>query len=317
MRAGGFALSLLSVPLNVQVLRALEEEPRSLIDLRRAIGSPPPTTMRGHLRTLTELGVLERRRENDFPGAIAFELGRCGKDLLALADILDAWLAASPEGPIELGSNASKNAIKALIEGWSSAIVRALAAKPLSLTELSRLIHGLSYPSLERRLGTMRLAGQIERCAGVGRGTPYAVTDWLRQAVAPLAGAQRWERANPAVEAAPLSRIDIESLFLLAVPLISLPPEHSGFCRLAIELPSGDGHRLAGAMVEIQDGRAVGCVSNLEGTANAWALGSATGWLSALIDADLDQLELGGDCQLATAALDQLHGALFRSHICT
>jgi len=301
----------------VHVLKALEEEPRSLIDLRRAIGSPPPTTMRGHLRTLTELGVLERHRENEFPGSIAFDLGKRGKDLLALADTLDAWLAGSPEGPIELGSNAAKNAIKALIEGWSSAIVRALAAKPLSLTELSRLIHGLSYPSLERRLGTMRLAGQIERCTGVGRGTPYAVTDWLRQAVGPLAGAQCWERANPAVDAAPLTRIDVEALFLLAVPLISLPSEHSGLCRLAVDLPGGDGHRLAGAMVEVQGGRIVGCVSNLEGEASAWALGSATGWLSALIEADLDQLELGGDCQLATAMLDHLHGALFRSRVYT
>jgi DNA-binding HxlR family transcriptional regulator len=308
---------LLSVPLNVHVLKALEEEPMSLIDLRRSIGSPPPTTMRGHLRTLTELGILERRLENDFPGSVALELGKCGRDLLAVVDILEAWLAESPEGPIELGSVAAKNSIKALVEGWTSAIVRALAAKPLSLTELSRLINGISYPSLERRLGTMRLAGQIERCTGAGRGTPYAVTDWLRHAVGPLAAAQRWERANPAVEASPLARIDIEALFLLAVPLVNLPAEHSGLCRLAIDLPTGEGHRLAGAMAEVQEGRMVGCVSNLQGNASAWALGSASAWLGALIEEDLDQLELGGDCQLAGAILEQLHSALFRSRVCT
>jgi DNA-binding HxlR family transcriptional regulator len=313
VRAGGFALSLLSVPLNVQVLQALEEEPRSLIDLRRAIGSPPPTTMRGHLRTLTELGVLDRRLENEIPGSIAFELGGHGRDLLAVADILAAWLRESPEGPIELGSSAAKNAIKALVEGWSSAIIRALAAKPLSLTELSRLISGLSYPSLERRLGTMRLAGQIERRAGAGRGTPYAVTSWLQRAVGPLAAAQRWERATASVEAPPLTRIDIEALFLLAVPLVVLPAENSGVCRLAIDLPGEQDHRLAGAMVEVREGKVVACVSNLKGSAGAWALGSTAAWLAALIEDDLDQLELGGDCQLATAMVDRLHSALFRA----
>ena len=67
-------MSLLSLPLHVHVLRALEEEPLALIDLRRAVGSPPQTTMRGHLRSLTEAGILERRRESDFPGSVDYEL---------------------------------------------------------------------------------------------------------------------------------------------------------------------------------------------------------------------------------------------------
>ncbi len=46
------------------------------------------------------------------------------------------------------------------------------------------VISSLSYPSLERRLAAMRLAGLIEARPGNGRGTPYAVTDWLRRGIA-------------------------------------------------------------------------------------------------------------------------------------
>ena len=55
-RAGTQALRLLSTPINVFVLQALAEGPHSLVDLRREAGSPPQTTMRGHLRTLAEQG---------------------------------------------------------------------------------------------------------------------------------------------------------------------------------------------------------------------------------------------------------------------
>lgn len=312
MRAGAHALSLLSVPLNVHVLQALAEEPRSLMDLRRAAGSPPQTTMRGHLRALTEAGILERRRRDVFPGSVDLELGRPGRDLLVVASILQSWLEMSPEGSLQLGTPASKSAIKAVVEGWSTGVVRVLAARPLSLTELNSVITLLSYPSLERRLGAMRLAGQIERCSGDGRGTPYTVTDWLRRAIAPFAAAARWERQYLPKQTAPIAKIDIESAFLLTVPLLSVASRHSGACRLAVESPNGTGeNRLAGVMVGVEDGRIASCVSRLEGDADAWASGSVAAWLRAVTEGNPEQLELGGDSSLATSLLDGLHGVLF------
>jgi DNA-binding HxlR family transcriptional regulator len=312
VRAGAHALSLLSVPLNAHVLLALADEPKSLIDLRRAAGSPPQTTMRGHLRVLTEAGILKRQRQTDFPGSVDYELGRPGRDLLVVSGVLQGWLALCPEGPLKLGTSAAKSSIKALVEGWSSGVVRALAARPFSLTELSSIITGLSYPSLERRLGAMRLAGQIERCPGDGRGTPYSLTEWIRFAIAPLAAAARWERRYLADGTAPIGKIDVESAFLLAVPLLSLDPEHSGICRLTVESQNGDGeHQLAGVMVGLDGGRVDSCVSRLQGNAAAWASGSVAAWLRAVIDQDTDNLELGGDCALAIAVLDGLHGLLY------
>lgn len=313
MRAGGCALSLLSVPLNVEILHALEAGPTPLVELRRIVGSPPQTTMRGQLRALNEAGVVERQQQNAFPGSAEFELTAAGEDLLSLGTVLQGWLAASPEGPLELGSAASKNSIKALVQGWSSAIVRALAARPLSLTELNRLISGLNYPSLERRLGAMRLTGMIEACPGKGRSTPYSAGTWLRLAVAPMAAAVAWERRHLSSETPPLGRIDIESMFLLAIPALSLPADLSGRCRLAAELrssSSGD-PLLAGAVVAVAGGSVLSCNAKLEGAADAWATGSSRAWLDVITTSDLDGLEIGGDSQLASGLLGGLHGTLF------
>lgn len=310
-RAGTQTLALLSAPINVQVLQALAEEPRSLTDLRRHAGSPPATTMRGRLRTLVETGVLVRRRQSDFPGALDYELTSIGRELLAVVDALRSWLADSPHGPVELGSAAAKGAIKAFVEGWGTSMLRGLAARPLTLTELDRLIAGVSYPSLERRLAAMRLAGQIEPCPSRERGTPYAVTPWLRRAMAPLATAFRWERANVAGHTRPIGQIDAEAAFLLAFPLVRLEPEISGRCRLAIELRAGGEDRVGGVLVEVEEGRVVSCSTRNREAADAWASGSAASWLSAVIEHDPGKLEMGGDCGLAGALVDGLHGTLF------
>ncbi len=311
MRAGAQALSLLAVPLNVHVLQALEQGPKPLVELRRVVGSPPQTTMRGHLRALTEAGVLVRQRQRGFPGSINLELGEPGRQLLAVSAVLQAWLDQSPNGPQQLGSVAAKASVKALVEGWSSGIVRALAAKPLALTELSRLITDLSYPSLERRLGAMRLAGQIEPCPSAGRGTPYRVTEWLRRGIAPLVAAARWERTHVPDETSPIRRFDIEAAFLLVLPLVSTPAEQSGECRLAVEMRNGIGEtRLAGVMAMVAAGE-VSCVARLDGDPLAWISGPATDWLRAVIDDDGRGLETGGDCALATSLLNGIHGELF------
>lgn len=311
MRAGTHALTLLSVPLNVHVLTALDDGPKSLIDLRRSVGSPPQTTMRGHLRTLTELKVVERRRHPDFPGSVDYELGPAGRDLIGVVRVLQAWLAESPEGPLQPGSPAAKSAIKALIEGWSSTIVRAIAARPFSLTELNQLISSLNYPSLERRLCAMRLAGQIEPSPSGGRSRPYVATNWLRRAIAPLATAANWERRHAPAEGAPVSRLDIESALLLTVPMLCLPPDLSGVCRIAVEARGADGETLFGVMARIDGGRVASCVARLCGDAEAWVAGSTHDWTEALRARDAGLLELGGDRELARAVVESLPHALF------
>jgi DNA-binding HxlR family transcriptional regulator len=311
MRSGAQALILLAAPLSAAVLRAIDEGARQLVALQHATGMPAQTTLRAQLKRLWRIEAIEKQRCDRFPGVLEYELSAAGRDLLFVADATERWLERAPGRPLTLGGSAAKAAIRALAEGWSSTMLRALAAGPRSLTELSRMIGALSYPSLERRLAALRLAGQVEAQAGEGRGTPYAVTRWGREGVGPLAAAALWERRHMAHSTTPLGRVDAEALFLLAAPLLSLPEDLSGSCRMAIELPGGDDRRLAGAVVAVERGRIDARTSHRDGTPDAWALGSATGWLEAMVHADLDGIELGGHGQLARTLAESLHGPLF------
>jgi DNA-binding HxlR family transcriptional regulator len=313
VRAGAHALSLLSVPLNVEVLTALQDEPTPLVDLRKAAGSPPPTTMRGHVRTLTKLGVVERFRHNQFPGNTDLALGAAGRDLLTVARAVEDWLAIAPDGPIEPGTPAAKSSIKALVEGWSNNVVRAIAARPLSLTELDGVIPSLSYPSLERRLVAMRDVGLIAARPSNGRGTPYAATTWLRRAITPLAAAAHWERRRIPTASPPISRLDIEAAFLLAVPMLTLASQLSGTCRLAVDMPRDREHDFVGILFDVQDGEVLSCSSRLAGAADVVVTGSSRAWLRAVIDREPGCLARSGDRELAAEVVDGLHGALFRS----
>ncbi len=264
--------------------------------------------MRNSLRTLSQTGVVTGRRRDDFPGSLDYELTAVGQELEAVAKVLQRWLSSAPDGPVPLGGVEAKSVIKALIQGWNTGVTRALAARPLSLTELDALIAGVSYPSLERRLGAMFMAGLVERTTGAGRSTPYAVTEWLRLALGPLAAAAHWERRNVAEATSAMSRVDVEAGFLLGIPLLRLPAELSGVCRLAVEVPRG---RLAGVTVGVKEGEILTCVTSLEGRADAWASGSAGAWLRAVTEDDSDTLEINGDCQLAAALVEGLHRVLF------
>ncbi len=303
-RAGGVALSLLAAPLNFHILKTLESEPKALLDLRRSVGSPPQSTMRLYSRTLTEQGIIDRRRRAEFPGSAEYMITQAGLDLLDVTKVLQDWLRVAPEGPISLGSPSAKSATKALIEGWSTNIVRALAARPLSLTELNRLIPKVSYPSLERRLGAMRLANLVEPHPGERRGTPYAATRWLRRSSAVLASAARWERNHQPREAQPIGRLDVEAAFLLAIPLLEPPAELSGTCRLAVEVQGGGAPVFAGVLISLEDGKVSSCSSRLEGEADAWVTGTPDAWLNRVDRAEGPQLEIGGDVQMGEAVLE-------------
>jgi DNA-binding HxlR family transcriptional regulator len=305
-RAGGTALALLSAPLNVHILRALETGPAGLLDLRRTAGLPPQSTMRIYLRDLLELEVLERRREESFPPSVEYSLTATGRALLKVGDVLQTWLNVAPEGSILLGSPAAKSATRALVEGWSTNIVRALAARPCSLTELSRLNLRTSYPALERRLGAMRLVNQVEAQSREGRGTPYRVTEWLRQAISPLVSATAWERKHLPGSTALIGRLDIEAAFLLAVPLMQLPASANGIVRLAVEV---NGSTSAGALLRLESGKVRSCSVRLEGPADAFVAGTAMAWLRQMNGGPKPQVELGGDRQLGaivTASLGEI-----------
>lgn len=314
MRAGSKALSLLSVPLNVQLLTAMsDEKPISLMTLRRMTGAPPQTTMRGRLRAFSEMNILTKRSQSGFAGSVDLELTRTGRDLVEVAEEMQTWLNLAPDVPPEMGTPSAKSTIRALSEAWSASIVRALAARPLSLTELNSLLTSITYPSLERRLAALRHSGQIEVCAASGGRTPYRVTTWLRQAVAPLLFAVQWERSTLGRSAPPVTALDVEAILLLAIPLVEFPAYLSGSCRLTVELRDGpDRPPFAGVLLAVRDGKLTSCTTRLEGVMDAWASCSVPTFIAAVLAGDMNGMEIGGDAELARSLIDGIHRAVHR-----
>ena len=268
--------------------------------------------MCGHLKVLTELGILERRRLSGFPGPVDYALRRPGVELCTVADVVQAWLDEAPSGRLQLGSAAAKSMLRALVDGWVTNIVRALCAKQLSLTELNSLIPSISYPSLERRVTAMRLAGQIQGQRGVGRSTPYVVSTWLRRAVAPLVTAMRWEQHYVKEQSAPPTRLDAEAILLLLGPLLRLDAGADGACRLVFEMGHGENQRLSGVTVVLRGGRPTSCLARLDVASNASASGSPGAWFDAILDGTAGRLELAGDSGFARNVVEALHGSVGR-----
>jgi DNA-binding HxlR family transcriptional regulator len=307
VRAGGLALSVLATPLNFQVIRALSDHPMRLAELRKRTGLPAQTTLRGHLASLSDLGVLSKRPTERLPYAVENELTPMGWELLGVAERLELWLGQAPDGPISLENGAAKGAVKALIDGWGSTMMRALAAQPLSLTELDSAISGLSYPALERRLSSMRIASLVEAQPSKGAGTPYAVTEWARRGILPIAAASRCELIHLGPKSAPLTQPDIEAAFLLATPLVGLREPVAGLCQLEVEPTAGVIPRPMGVQVVFESGKVVSCVPRLEPDPPAYAVGSAVTWFNAVSEGKVGELRFGGSRQIAEDVVAGLH----------
>jgi len=313
LRIGARALDLLAVPLNGMIVRALARGALRQSDLRRELGNPAETTLRGHLARLEELGAVQRRVWAGGPQFARNELTATGIDLLIVTRALEGWLSRAQQKPIRLGTVQAKGAVRALVGAWNSMLMRVLAAKPLTLTQLDRLIGPLSYPALERRLGAMRTTGLAEATPGQ-RGTPYTITHWARLAAGPIIAAAFFECLRMA-DAAPIAGIDVEAAFLLAVPIAPLPADTDGVCMLAAEMgPAGsNGNRYAGVEVTIDRGRIVSCTTKRAVETRNHAVGPGLAWLEALIYRRPDRLQIGGDSHLASNLIHGVHEQLFDS----
>jgi DNA-binding HxlR family transcriptional regulator len=256
--------------------------------------------MRLYVRELIEIGALERHRRKSFPSSTSYSVTPSGRALLEVSGLLQRWLWESPNGPIPPGSAAFKNVIRALAEGWSTNLVRALSAKPFSLTELSKLIPGVGYPSIERRLGAMCRTGLLRKVKD-GRTSLYTMTPWLRSAVVPLVAAACWERRFAPDQTAPVQRVDVEAAFLLAVPLVKLNPALSGSCRLVVDV----GSTPAGVQLGIEEGEVVSCSTKLKGEVDGYASGSPAAWFWRM-SGEEGELSFDRESSVAQAMVDAL-----------
>jgi DNA-binding HxlR family transcriptional regulator len=258
---------------------------------------------RGILRVVSE-------RRDAIDGGL-YEIGPERREALFVGFVVERWLQDAPQRPIDFDSDEAQRAVAALAEGWSATVVHALARGPLTSRELSRETPGLGHRALRRQLAAMQRAGQVEARADSGEGIAYALTDWLRAGLAPLVAAARVERRRRTEAATPIDPLDVEAAFQLALPLLELPRELSGSCRLGVNLDQEGRPGLTGVTAGVDRGRVVSCTRGLAERADAWAAAPAGDWLDTVIEPDAERVRTGGDKWLAAALLDALHRTLF------
>ena len=301
-------LTLLATPLNFMILRALADKPMRLAELRQATGLPAQTTLRGHLASLGEVGVVRRRPATALAHSVENELTEMGRDLLGVADLLERWLDRAPNGSISLETSSAKGVVKAFVDGWGSTMM-ARSRRSADVADRTRSpIPGLSYPALERRLSSMRMAGsdRAPRRAGDGHALCGLRVGPLRCRAA--------DRRNPLRAGLHVAsgrrrsrQGDIEATFMLALPLVGLPEGLAGSCQLEVE-PDAVVREQAAVRVEVESGRVVACDPGVATCPPDSLAGSAATWFVAVKEGTASLLGSGGE--LAEGLIKGLHSVL-------
>lgn len=256
-------------------------------------------------------------RTVDMDGGL-YTLSSEGREALFVASAVEQWLHRAPGGPIDFESAEAERAVAALIDGWSAALVHALARGPMTRAELADAIDGLGARRLHDLLSAMQGAGLVEAAGGEGEGTPggdgealYSMTDWLRRGIAPLIAAARLEREQELEGAVPPDASDAEAALRMALALIEMPRELSGVCALRVRPDDPQAGPPTGVTARLDCGEVVSCESGFEQRADAWALGSLDDWMQIAIEFKSTAVRTGGDVWLTDTLVSAIHPALF------
>ena len=202
----------------------------------------------------------------------------------------------------------------ALLGGWASMTIHALAGGPRSAAQVCEAIQVIDRGAVDARIDSMLETGLLEEAPGEDPdGEPLVrATEWLRRAVAPLAAAARMELRFPPGDTAPIAALDVEAAFQLTLPLLKLPGEFWGACSLAVELDEGVAGSPAGVTARVEQGRVVACERGLDPDAGTAVSGGAAAWLDAVIDRRTERISSSGERRLAKRILRELRRTLFK-----
>ena len=256
-----------------------------------------------------EGGVATLDAEEGYDTEPVYRTSAKGAQIVYVAGILQRWLHARPAGALEIGAQGG-GAVASLLCSWSATVVHALAREPLTLAELDAAVDAVPEREVvAEHVEAMRMVGQVE-VLETGGETRYALTDWMREGIAPIAAAAWVEVHYPEEQMAPPDLLDVEAAFQLALPLLRLPSDLRGACRLGVQIPGGP-PLMAGATVEVDRGAVVASTTLLEENPETFATGSPLDWLDTLVDPSAGKITLGGDTRLAGALIESLHERLF------
>jgi DNA-binding transcriptional ArsR family regulator len=231
-----------------------------------------------------------------------------GEEFLFVAATIERWLRNCPLRPLELGPRGAL-ALAPLVCSWSATITHALAAEPLTMDELARIVGHLDHDTVVAHVEPMERSAQVEALPGGGE-TRYALTEWGREGIAPIVAAVRYELRYPEDDVLPPDVFDVEASFQMALPLVKLPAELRGSCRLGVEV-AGEEPMVAGSTVNVERGSVLASTALLDRDPETWATGSPLDWCEDVVNPASGQLQAGGDVDLAVALVQALHERLF------
>ena len=314
-RAGALTLFYLASPMDRGTLLTLLAEATTGAEILDELEAPDLDDLDTIVTLFSDPYMLEPADPDHPPGApigpdTMMRATPAGREMNFVGIVLERWLASCPAGPVELGPEAGP-VLAPLLTGWCSMVTHSLAAGPLTAAETQEAIQVLDLDTVEAHIESMEEAGQLEALAGPEGVPRYAVTEWLRAGIAPLAAAARVELRHPPGDTAPIAALDVEAAFRLTLPLLRLPAEFSGTCSMAVELDEDVSGSPAGVTARVEDGRVVSCEPGLDEEVNAWATGTAGEWLDTVIEPNAKSVRSSGERALARRLLYELHMVLF------
>jgi DNA-binding HxlR family transcriptional regulator len=251
-------------------------------------------------------------REVEAPDGPLMKAAPAGVEALFVGGVAERWLERVPGRKLELEGDRGQAVLGALMGGWSTTIVHALAAAPASRPELEDRLD-LPRRLLREKLARMLATGLLiaPGAAEDDQNAAYAPTDCLRRGLAPLLAAARHEARNPVDgKTIPPTPLDVEGAFRLALPLLRLREGTSGSCALAVALDPEVAAEPCGVTARFEEGRVAAIEPGLDPAADARAAGSALDWLDTVIDAPM-RVRREGDRALAAQILTGLRKTLF------
>jgi DNA-binding HxlR family transcriptional regulator len=305
-------LRLLSAGATGAILMALGEGPLRTKELTERVPGYAPRTIYRYAGKLAELEVVEREEEPGVPSKVVHTLTEdCGAELYELVNrFADASMTRLPDGRVDAHAWA---ALGLLADLWETGMIEELSCDPRSPTELARGPHGLSYHQVNRRAGLFKTAGLLCEWQGPGRRRCYALTDKTRKTMGLIVGIARWRNHHVVAEDEEGMTVDeMVTALKMALPLAQVEGhacKSVKLCVLREDGPQGSEGEIVWAEVE-EDGTLHSCSPPAD-TEDAWARGKVGTWIPAILDDDPRKILVGGEEQLVTEVLAQLHEVLW------
>ncbi len=223
---------------------------------------------------------------------------------------LERWLAECPEGPLAPSHEASP-VLTALVDGWDSTAIHALAAGPVTVGDVAEAIGAPRLEPAAAALREMQDTDLVELLPEPGEDPRFVPTEWLRRSIGPLGATALLEIEERPEGARPIDRFDVEAAFRLTLPLIGgLDPELSHQCRLIVTMPDRRAGQ-SGVLALIEQGEITSVSSDLTINSPTFASGPPLAWIETLIDPSKPQLSTGGNLEALAGIVEGLHELLF------